>query len=152
MEFLEFYTKNSNSPVVKLNKKIIKSRGLQNKHLEIEDQENTGWSYLYMYIGERFSKEQIETKIDLEKLQSVLVGDYLLTDEAKLIRQNSTLTPLKVRNIDSLVLERAQGLYLLSYFEELYNAVHPRKSNKNKQEATKKVRKRSFSIFGKEKA
>ena len=149
VEYLEFYTSSKNKPVGNLNKKLIQSRNLNEKNIEIEDRDNPGWSYLYMYIGDDFSKEQIEAKVDLQKLKSVLVGDYLLTEEAANIRKNSALSPLMVNNIDELVLKRAQGVCLLARFEELYNAVHPKKSKNKNPEETKKRSKRSFWIFSK---
>jgi len=145
VEFLEFYTNTNNQPINKLNHQLIKKHSFKN--IEISDTKNEGWSYLYMYIGDDFSKETIETKIDLEKLKNTLVGDYILTPDAQQIRRNSALSPLAVKNIDQLILERAQGLFLLAYFEELYNKIHPRKSKKNK--TVNEPRRRSFWIMDK---
>jgi len=123
VDFLEFYTSNSNTPINNLNNKIIYENNLT--PLRISDADDPKSTYTYFYIGNQPSLEDIQTKINTENLMSLFNSDIILTPEAKRIKDMHAINRNLILNRDELVLERSKQEYIFRLFEEIYTNVHP---------------------------
>lgn len=139
VDFLEFYTSNTNTPVNNLNNKIIQENNLT--PLRISDADDPKSTYTYFYIGNPPSLEDIQTKIDTDNLMALFASDIILTPEAKSTKDKHAINPHLILNRNELILERSKHEYIFRLFEEVYTNVHPVKLE---EVLTKHKRRRSL--------
>jgi hypothetical protein len=141
VDFLEFYTSNTNTPVNNLNNKIIYDNNLT--PLRMKDPDDPQSTYTYFYIGNPPSLEEIKTKIETDNLMALFNSDVILTPEAKTVKNKQAINRNLILNRDELILERAKHEYIFRLFEEVYTNVHPVKLD----EAPMKQKRRRSLFF-----